>query len=223
MLHSGYSKAWYSAAPYLQSWYRGYPVIKHPNDLFVYQEILWQTKPDLIIETGTFSGGSALFLADQLDLLVLHEGLRDDAKVLTIDIMANQEFLEGLPSHPRISFFYGYPSTDLRVVEEVEKRIAQHERVMVILDSDHRKANVLRELAIYSKFVTPGCYLIVEDTNQDAYDAMDAFYDKADGYPSHALHEWKPERHGFITDERRERFLFTQNPKGYLKRSEGGK
>lgn len=218
MNHAGYSKAWYKNSPYLQSWYRGIPIVKHPNDLFVYQEIIYQTRPDLIIETGTFAGGSALFLADQLDLMVAHEGLDDKARVLSIDIMSNKEFLDGLPEHKRISFMYGYPSTDLRVVEEVEKRVAKHDRVMVILDSDHSKSNVIRELNIYSRFVTDGCYLIVEDTNPDAYDALDSYYEKSDGYAGHAVREWRPHKHGFAVDSRRERFLFSQNPGGFLKR-----
>lgn len=218
MNHAGYSKQWYRNAPYLQSWYRGIPIVKHPNDLFAYQEIIFQTRPDLIIETGTYAGGSAVFLADQLDLMAMHSGLPDKARVLTIDIRANQEFLDGLPEHPRVSYMYGYPSTDLRVIEEVEKRVAKHDRVMVILDSDHRKANVLREMNLYSKFVTDGCYLIVEDTNHDAYDALDAHYDKADGYAGHAVSEWRPQKHGFSVDDRRERWLFTQNPGGYLKK-----
>lgn len=218
MNHPGYSKAWYKNSPYLQSWYRGVPIIKHPNDLFVYQEIIWQTKPDLIIETGTHVGGSALFFADQLDLMVQHEGMDDKARVISIDIRSNQEFLDSLPEHKRIAFLYGYPSTDLRVLEEVEKRASGHDRVMVVLDSDHRKSNVLRELNLYSGFVTDGCYLIVEDTNPDAYDAPDAAYDKAEGTAGHAVNEWRPQKHGFAVDGRRERFLFTQNPNGYLKR-----
>ena len=58
----------------------------------------------------------------------------------------------------------------------------------------------------------------MEDTNPDAYDAMDAHYDKADGYAGHAVKEWNPEKRGFVVDDRRERLLFTQNPGGYLKR-----
>lgn len=196
----------------MQMWYRGYPIVKCPLDLWSYAEIIWQTKPDLIVETGTYSGGSALWFADQLDLMCLHEG-QPDGRVISIDIAR----MEGLPEHERVTFMEGLSSLDMRALEAVEEAASKAHRVMVVLDSDHSQPHVLKELAAYSKFVTPGNYLIVEDTNTDAYGATEALtYDPQLGYAGHAVKAWKPERHGFTADERRERFLFTQNPGGYL-------
>lgn len=215
MLHKSFSSAWYGHGPYLDMWYRGTPIVKCPMDMWTYQEIVWRTKPDLIIETGTYAGGSAVFLADQLDLMNQHEGQPDGARVISIDLNAGTD----LPEHPRISWVEGWSSVDLRTLEYVEKAVSKADRVMVILDSDHSQPHVLKELNAYHEFVSPGCYLIVEDTNEDAYSAMDAQgYDPKVGYANHAVKTWNPERHGFKADERCERFLFTQNPGGYLRK-----
>lgn len=215
MLHKGFSQAWYQNGPYLNTFYRGNSIVKCPLDLFMYQEIIWQTRPDLIVETGTHAGGSAVFLADQLDLMVQHEGLRDDAGLVTVDINTGVD----LPAHPRVTYVEGWSSVDLRTLEYVQSRAEKADRVMVILDSDHSQPHVLKELRAYHEFVSPGCYLIVEDTNPDAYTAMEAQnYDPAKGFASHAVKNWNPEKHGFSVDDRRERLLFTQNPGGYLKK-----
>jgi cephalosporin hydroxylase len=108
-------------------------------------------------------------------------------------------------------------SVDLRTLEIVEAAVEESNNVMVILDSDHSQPHVLKELNVYSKYVTPGCYLVVEDTNPDGYhNPAGSTYDPQVGYAGHAVRAWKPERHGFRVDERCERFLFTQNPGGWL-------
>jgi len=213
VLHKSFSQAWYGHGPYLEMWYRGYAIVKCPLDLFMYQEIIWRTKPDLILETGTFAGASALFLADQLDLMALHEDGRDTARVISVDLNTGTP----LPKHDRITFIEGMSSVDLRVLETIEAAVGESRKVMVILDSDHSQPHVLKELNAYHGFVSEGCYLIVEDTNPDAYNAMETQgYDRERGFANHAVKAWKPERHGFRVDERCERFLFTQNPGGYL-------
>lgn len=199
-----FSQDWYAKAPFLEMWWQGWPIVKCPLDLHQYQEIIWQTRPDVIVETGTFSGGSALFMAHMQDLI-------DHGEVLSIDIRTGTE----LPEHSRIRYFEGMSSTDLRVLEEV-KKIASGRKTMVVLDSDHSRPHVLKELKAYAPIVTKGCYLIVEDTNPDAYhrDQVGEY----DGYPGDAVKEWQPSNNGFEKDERRERFIFSQNPGGYLRR-----
>jgi cephalosporin hydroxylase len=202
-----FSEDWYKEAPFLELWWRGWPLVKCPFDLWSYHEIIEQTRPTFIVETGTYAGGSALYLADMLELV-------GGGHVLSVDITAGGE--DQLPDDDRITFVRGRSSVDRRVVE-LAKEKAHGEKVMVVLDSDHSKEHVLKELHLYAPLVSMGAYLIVEDTNPDAYAQLG--FDKRDGAgPAKALKEWQPTNRGFMVDERRERFLFSQNPGGYLKR-----
>lgn len=202
-----FSQDWYREAPFNHMWHQGWAIVKCPLDLHQYHEIIWQTKPELIVETGTYQGGSALWLANQLDLY-------DQGEVISIDINTGVE----LPEHERIRYFEGMSSTDLRVLEEV-RTIAAGKKTMVVLDSYHSAPHVLKELKLYGPLVTKGQYLIVEDTNPDSYGPnTDGFYDGSEGTPADALKQWQPSNNGFEVDKRRERFGFSQNPGGYLKR-----
>lgn len=205
LLHKGYSDQWYQRLGYnLNPQWMGVLIIKHPIDLFKYQEILFETKPELIIETGTFAGGSALFLANMLDLIC-------DGRVLSVDIASDRE----LPMHPRIDYLLGMSSIAPEVISHVAKD-ADGKRCMVILDSAHNKKHVLEEMDAYSAFVTKGCYMIVEDSNTDGY-FLGAGDINGEG-PAEALKEWQPVNKGFEVDKGRENMGFTQNPGGYLRR-----
>lgn len=201
-----YDDMWYGEGAFLLNWWNGWQVVKHPNDMMMYQELVWQTRPDLIVETGTHAGGSAVFLADMLTLM----GPKG-SEVVSIDINDPPD----LPEHERVTFLRGRSSTDLRVLETV-KEMAEGRKTMVILDSDHRKEHVLRELKLYAPIVSKGAYLIVEDTHPLAVYSGDEPHN--DGYPAAAIKEWNPEKNGFMVDKRRERFGFSQNPGGYLKK-----
>lgn len=203
-----FSEDWYKHAPFLQMWYRGWPIVKCPMDLWSYHEIIDQTRPTLIVETGTFQGASALFLADQLELV-------GGGDVISIDINTGTR----LPDDSRIEFIVGRSSVDRRVLEHVKQK-ASGRKTMVVLDSDHSKEHVLKELNAYAPLVSMGAYLIVEDTNRDAYRQMyrDGHLDDDRAGPADALKAWQPTNKGFKVDDRRERFLFSQNPGGYLKR-----
>lgn len=183
----------------------GVPMIKNPFDQQMYQEILWKTRPTLVIETGTFLGGSALWFAHMFDLI-------GNGEVISVDI--NQDVQ--LPSHPRITYYQGVSSTDPTLVKQLAER-AFGKRVMVVLDSDHTRDHVYKELQLYHKFVSQGCYLIVEDTNPHAYLASpDAV--GPNGHAADAVKDWQPKNHGFEVDKTQERLGFTYNPGGYLKR-----
>lgn len=203
-----FSEEWYEKAPFLNMWWRGWPLVKCPLDLWSYHEIIEQTRPTLIIETGTYAGGSALFLADMLELV-------GGGEVVSIDITHAPE----LPEDARIEFIQGRSSVDMRVLERV-RQMASGRKTMVVLDSDHSKEHVLKELNAYAPLVSVGAYLIVEDTNRDAYRQMyrDGHLDDDRAGPADAIKAWQPVNKGFKVDERRERFLFSQNPGGYLKR-----
>jgi cephalosporin hydroxylase len=137
----------------------GRPIIKFPNDMVAQQEIVWRTKPDLIIETGIAHGGSIIFSASLLELL-------GKGRVVGIDIDIRKHNRTEIESHPmakRITMIEG-GSTDPAVFSRVKDLAKEAESVMVILDSNHSHQHVLDELNLYSSLVTVGNYLILPDT-----------------------------------------------------------
>jgi cephalosporin hydroxylase len=182
------------------SWMRT-PGLKCPLDLWAYQEIFAEVRPDLVVETGTHMGGSALFFAQMLDLLGRGE-------VITIDIVEDKT----RPRHPRIRYVTG-SSADASLIGSLLGSRSPETR-LVVLDSDHRKAHVLRELEILAPYVDVGSYVIVEDTNVNGHPVLPDF---GPG-PSEAIAEFLAGDRGFEVDESRQKFLMTFNPGGFLKR-----
>jgi cephalosporin hydroxylase len=186
----------------MNTYWLGFPVRKCPFDLWVYQELLYETRPTLVIETGTFHGGSALFFASVCDLL-------GRGRVMTVDI---EEF-RPRAIHPRIRYLRG-SSTSEAVVSSIRKEIMADSRVMVVLDSDHSRHHVSQELALYADLVTPGCYLVVEDTNINGHPVYFSF---GEG-PAEAVAEFLQADRRFIADPAREKHCLTFSPGGYLRR-----
>jgi cephalosporin hydroxylase len=181
------------------SWF-GYLLFKCPLDLWMYQELLVRTKPDFVVETGTFMGGSALYLASILDQL-------GHGQLITVDV----KHPPSLPEHPRVSYLVG-SSTDASIVGEVKARVGQA-RALVILDSDHKESHVYDELHAYHSLVHPGDYLIVEDTNVNGHPT----YREHGPGPMEAMDRFLAETDRFEIDHSANRFLMTLNPRGYLK------
>jgi cephalosporin hydroxylase len=143
---------------YLWSW-MGVPIIQMPADVMATQEVIWQTKPDIIIETGVARGGSVLFMASLLELIGKGTVIGVD-----IDIRAhNREAIETHPMSKRVTMVEG-SSIGEETLNAVKKLIPAGASVMVILDSDHSRDHVLAELRAYGPLVTPGCYLVAADT-----------------------------------------------------------
>jgi cephalosporin hydroxylase len=182
------------------SWF-GHLAIKCPLDLWVYQELLVRTRPDVVVETGTWSGGSALYLAMIFDLI-------GHGRVITVDI----EVKPDRPEHPRITYLTG-SSVDSSIVAKIQGEVGGS-RVLVILDSDHSAAHVYEELIAYNSLVQVGDYLIVEDTNVNGHPVWPNY---GPG-PMEAVDKFLSENNEFMIDERCGRFLMTINPRGYLKR-----
>jgi len=184
----------------------GVPVQKLPFDLCIFQEILYETRPELIIECGMYHGGSTWFLASICDAL-------DCGQILGCDI-THQNLHPKVRTHPRIELVE-MGSTAPEFVELARARAAG-KRTMVILDSDHSKDHVLQELRLHGPLVTPGCYLICEDTNINGHPVLESF---GPG-PHEALQQYLAETPGMWTvDPHRERLLVTFNPGGYLRRN----
>ena len=176
------------------------PCLKCPLDMWMYQEIIAESQPDLVIESGTYMGGSALFIAHLMDIL-------GKGEVITID---NQELPR--PTHPRIRYAKG-SSTDSQLLDALLNDRPPETR-LVILDSDHSKQHVLNELNLLARHVSVGSYVIVEDTNLNGHPTYESF---GDG-PFEAVEEFLSTTDSFVVDESREKFLMTFNPRGYLKR-----
>jgi cephalosporin hydroxylase len=177
-------------------------VEKCPLDLWVYQEIIHECRPELIIETGTMEGGSALYMASLLDL-------QGQGEVITIDI----ESKPWRPMHPRVTYITG-SSTDPGVVSKIADRVERKRSIMVVLDSDHAMDHVLKELRLYAPFVSPGGFLIVEDTNVNGNPVGSAH---GPG-PWEAVEEFLERDNSFEVDRSREKFFMTFNPGGYLRK-----
>lgn len=200
-----FHRLWYDAYfTHGMTYFEGVPLIKNPLDLWVYQELIFNLRPTLIIETGTAFGGSALFFARQLEKL-------GAGSVVSIDIAAAEQ----LPRHPRITFIPG-SSTDPTIVAAVTGRARAHERVMVILDSDHSTEHVTAELEAYAPLVTPMQFLVVEDTNVNGHPVLANWIN---GPGPHAAVEGFLERYPeFARDVLCERYLLTMHPGGWLRR-----
>lgn len=183
----------------------GVSVVKTPADLVILQEIIAETRPNLIIETGVLAGGSTYYLATLLDLIGI------DGKVIGVDVDLSA-VSPYIAEHPRVELIEG-SSTDPEVVETLRERAKGH-RVMVDLDSDHAADHVGRELRALAPLVTPHCYLVVEDT----WFGRTVRFDQGPG-PAEALDAWLAEGQPFEIDRWRERLLLTGAAGGYLRRT----
>ena len=142
----------------------GRPIIQYPQDIVALQEIIFKTKPDLIIETGIAHGGSLILCSSMLNLLNIYE--KKKRMVLGIDIDIRKKNMKAIKNHPfnnLIKMIQG-SSVDESVVKKVEKITKKFKRILVILDSNHTHEHVLRELNYYSKFVSKKSYCLVFDT-----------------------------------------------------------
>lgn len=175
---------------------------KCPLDLWVYQELVHRERPDVIVETGTLDGGSALYLAS-ICALVGH------GRVVTIDI----ERPPSPPEHPRITYVTG-SSTDPEIVARVQAEVGGG-TALVVLDSDHRRDHVLAELRAYADLVPVGGHLIVEDTILNGHPINPEF---GPG-PMEAAEAFLAEDGRFEVDARCEKLYMTFNRRGYLRRT----
>jgi cephalosporin hydroxylase len=213
------SKAWLADSVAERYSYRftwlGRPIIQYPQDILAVQELIWRTRPDLIIETGVAHGGSIVLSASILELI----GGR--GRVIGIDNAlrpANRCAIESHPLAHRILLVDG-SSTDKAVVEQVAAIARSCTRVMAILDSSHTHEHVRNELRDYSPLVTPGNYLVVMDTGiEDLPD--DWFKDRPWGKgnnPMTAVQEFLSQSPRFVVDRALENKLaITGSPGGYL-------
>jgi cephalosporin hydroxylase len=180
---------------------QGQPLVKIPEDLARYQLLLSKTAPDLIVECGTWRGASAVWFAEETR-----------ADVLTIDV---EDFVDQpLPNSVHRIIRSSY---DPRTVQEVAEFVSQYDRVMVVLDADHRHSAVSAEIRAYASLVSPGCYLVVEDGHADF------FQDFPEGGPLRAIEELLSGPDGSLwcrDTEIEGLYPVTMHPAGWLRRVE---
>jgi cephalosporin hydroxylase len=193
------------------TWYRntfmGIPTWQNPMDVWVTLEILWKVKPDVILEAGTFKGGSALMWAMFLEHVV------PDGRVVTIDLKPQSFEAKARPlARERIDFLYG-SSTAPEIVEKV-REMTTGKRVLAILDSLHTRDHVYNELRAYADLIPVGSYIIVQDGAVCGH-PVDA--DPCPG-PYEAVEDFLAADDRFVAVREHERHMMTSNPMGFLKR-----
>ncbi len=197
-----YYNARYSNLTWGNTMWRGVKTLRCPLDLWLYQEIIFETRPDLIVEAGTANGGGALYLASMCEMLA-------HGQVVSIDL----RHPPALPKHPRLTYLTG-SSVAPEIVAAVKARANDAKQVLVILDSDHTMPHVLAELRAYAPLVRIGGYLIVEDTIVSGHPVRADF---GPG-PMEAIEEFLADRSDWVIDRTKEKFLLSFNRNGYLKR-----
>lgn len=199
------------------SW-MGRPIIAFPQDMIAMQEIIWDVKPDLIIETGVAHGGSIVYYASLLELIGA------DGLVVGIDIdirKHNRDLIESHPMMKRIKLIEG-SSLSTEVVSQVHEIAKTKKTVLVCLDSNHTHDHVFEELKNYAPLVTPGSYCVVFDTvvedMPDDWNWGERSWGKGNN-PKTAVHKFLETNSGFTIDEEFDnKLLISVAPKGYLKR-----
>jgi len=193
----------------------GRPIIQFPQDIIAMQEIIWRVKPNLIIETGIAHGGSLIFYASMLELI------GGNGQVLGVDVDIREHNRVEIEKHPmfkRITMVQG-SSTDEDVIKQIYDFARGRNPVLVVLDSNHTHAHVLRELELYSPLVTKGSYLVVFDTIIEDM-PHDFFSDRPWGKgnnPKTAVWEFLKTNDRFEIDKDIEnKVLITVAPDGYL-------
>ena len=188
-----------------QTWkntrFYGVTVWKNPMDLWLYQEMIHEFRPDVVIEAGTKYGGSAYYFARLFDLM-------GHGQVITIDTKPQSS----RPEHPRITYLTG-SSTDPAIAESVDELVGDG-KPLIVLDSSHARDHVLEELRLWSTRVPLGRHIVVEDSHAGGNPVTTRV---ARG-PRPAIKRFLSENDAFVVDESMHKFFFTFNPGGYLKR-----
>ncbi|MBU0536632.1 MAG: cephalosporin hydroxylase family protein [Nanoarchaeota archaeon] len=194
----------------------GIPIIQFPGDIVMMQELVWKIKPDVIVECGIAHGGSLIFYASLLELI-------GNGKVVGIDIDIRKHNRKAIESHPmfkRVEMIEG-SSIDEDIVAQVKEKIGDAKTVLVILDSNHSKDHVAKEIQLYKGMVTPGSYLVVTDGAQKFMsDIPDGKPEWTKDNPWDALNEFMQDNDEFDIDPFYNRLKITSNPDGFLKKKE---
>lgn len=208
---------------YMFDW-AGLPIIQYPTDICIFQELVWEVRPDLIIETGVARGGSILFLSSMLHLLSITDTDENPKRlVIGVDIdirPENRRLIEEHPLSSNVKLIQGSSTSD-DVVDAVRDISRNYNKILVILDSDHSHSHVALELQKYAPLVTTGSYIVVCDTviedvpplspNEERWGVGDS--------PKTAVLEFLEGSRDFrVEDKWSDKALLTVAPGGFLKK-----
>lgn len=212
--------------------WQGRPIIQYPQDIIAMQELIWEVRPDLIIETGIAHGGSLIFGASMLAQLDMCEAIeqgvvfdprKSQRKMLGVDIdirAHNREAIEAHPMDSRIQMIQG-SSVDSDIIDQVKQVADHYKRILVCLDSNHTYDHVLAELEAYAPLTSKGSYCVVFDTIiEDLPDNMfpDRPWGRGDN-PKTAVWKYLETHKEFEIDKAiQHKLLISVAPDGYLKR-----
>jgi len=210
-----FDKNYYS---YIWSWL-GMPIIQQPSEILVNQEIIFNYKPDVVIESGVARGGSVIFYSSILNFL------KKKYQVIGVDIGLRDHNRKAIFSHKmskNIKIFDG-SSIDIKIFQKIQK-ICKNKKVIVILDSDHSKKHVLEELNLYSQLIKKNGYIVVADTilgflnkKQTPTKVSKILYRGNEPYS--ALKEFLKKNKNFVIDKKLNgKLLISQNFNGYIKK-----
>jgi cephalosporin hydroxylase len=208
---------WQQRLSYRLTW-MGIPIIQLPEDLLMMQELIYKMRPQVIVETGTAHGGTAIFYASMLALL-------GQGRVISVDVEIRHYNRLAIHAHPlseRITLIEGSSVSDA-VVADVRQMIRPREVVLVALDSNHSYAHVRAELEAYAPLVTPGSYLVVFDGIMDSVaDAPNGRPEWTTDNPGRAVEDFLSHHPEFEIDRYYNRLLVTYCPAGFLRRKVAG-
>lgn len=213
---------------YVYNWsWMGLPIIQLPADIVATQEVIWAVKPTVIIETGVARGGSIVFNASQLALLDACDRLqgKQSAKrtCIGIDIDIRSHNRSAIDAHPLASMIVLYEGSSItdETYQFVKQALDPTDRVMVVLDSNHTRDHVLREMQLYSSLVSPGSFMIVHDTGIEGDpEGRDPDRDWGRGNnPLTAVEDFLRVSSDFYpVEDINDKLLITSSPGGYLRR-----
>jgi len=192
----------------------GIPIIQLPEDIVIMQELIWKIRPDVIIECGLAHGGSALFYASLLELI-------GKGFVIGIDVEIRHYNRIAIQNHPmshRVRMIEG-SSISGETISMVKDMVKGAAKVMVVLDSNHSREHVAKELDLYKDFVTPESYMVAMDGAQAyVWDIPRGKSEWKEDNPLIAIEEFVQHDNNFVIDERCNRLMVSSNPKGYLRK-----
>jgi cephalosporin hydroxylase len=199
-----FHQVWYDSRVWERITWMGVPIQKNPFDLFQYQEILADEKPDTLVECGAYKGGATLFFAQMFDLI-------GRGQVISIDSVPRWD--PRVRDHPRVTTLTGR-SVDRKVFSRVLRAVGDRTAI-VVLDSDHTQNYVEEELSLYSRLIKPGGLIVVEDTDVNGHPV----YSAHGPGPFEAMTAFLKTHREFRADESRaNKLLFTSAPSGWLRR-----
>ena len=205
--------SWENKLSYEVNWL-GMPIIQTPEDILIFQELIYNIKPDVIIETGIAHGGSLIFYASIMEMI-------GKGRVIGIDIdirAHNRRLIEKHPMFSRVEMIEG-SSLEKNTIDQIKAKIKFEETVIVLLDSNHTTNHVYRELKLYQEFINIGSYLVVCDTIMpDLAGLKPAAPDISSNNAMMGMEKFLKENDSFAVDTTYNKLYVTNHPKGFLRR-----